>query len=87
MKAQSLKKLFTKAMGIALSVITLVAAVPEVLPGVPGSRTKAATYDYMSIESLKDIFGDRFKMGIAVQAISHWNDSGAEIGNPDKEKF
>ena len=87
MKAQAIKKLFTKAMGIALSVITLVAAVPEVLPGVSGSRAKAATYDYMSIESLKDIFGDRFKMGIAVQAISHWNDPGAEIGNPDKEKF
>ena len=87
MKAQSLKKLFTKAMGIALSVITVVACVPDALPGFAGSRAQAATYDYMSIESLKDIFGDRFKMGIAVQAISHWNDAGAEIGNPDKEKF
>ena len=87
MKAQSLKKLFTKAMGIALSVVTVVACVPDALPGFAGSRAQAATYDYMSIESLKDIFGDRFKMGIAVQAISHWNDAGAEIGNPDKEKF
>ena len=88
MKAQALKKLFTKAMGIALSVITVVACIPDALPGFAGSSAEAAGYyDYMSIESLKDIYADRFKMGIAVQAISHWGDQGAEIGNPDKEKF
>ena len=36
-------------------------------------------------EPLKDLFSEYFTVGVAVQAIDHWNDPTAEIGNPQKE--
>ncbi len=46
----------------------------------------AMTYvDTAGYESLAELYQDDFKIGIAVQAIDHWNDPTAEIGNPSKE--
>ncbi|MCR5094901.1 MAG: endo-1,4-beta-xylanase [Lachnospiraceae bacterium] len=36
---------------------------------------------------MKDLYADAFRIGVAVQAIDHWNDPTAEIGNPDKEEL
>lgn len=41
----------------------------------------------VTASALKDAYKDFFKTGVAVQAIDHWNDPTAEIGNPDKEKL
>jgi len=43
--------------------------------------------DTSGYPSLKELYSDRFKVGVSVQAIDHWNDPTAEIGNPDKEKL
>ena len=43
--------------------------------------------DYASVGVLKDVYANRFKVGVAVQAISHWGDQTAEIGNAGKEDF
>lgn len=43
--------------------------------------------EFGSYEKLDEVFGDDFKVGVAVQAIDHWNDPTAEIGNPDKEEL
>ena len=37
--------------------------------------------------ALAGLYEDLFRVGVAVQAIDHWNDPTAEIGNPDKEEL
>ena len=41
--------------------------------------------DTSGYTELDELFSDYFRIGVAVQAIDHWNDQTAEIGNPDKE--
>ncbi|MBQ8946735.1 MAG: endo-1,4-beta-xylanase [Lachnospiraceae bacterium] len=48
---------------------------------------EAATDGDQEIVELDELFEDYFRVGVAVQAIDHWNDPTAEIGNPDKEKL
>ena len=51
-------------------------------------ETMAASYvDTSGYESLKDLYEDDFRIGVAVQAIDHWNDPTAEIGNEAKEQL
>ena len=38
-------------------------------------------------DNLSEIYKYYFRMGVSVQAIDHWNDPTAEIGNPDKEEL
>ena len=49
---------------------------------VSAATEYADTSDYTELD---DLFKDYFRIGVAVQAIDHWNDPTAEIGNPDKE--
>ncbi len=66
--------------------------IPELLPQ---KERAAAPADPASEENdtekalpeqpLKDLYADSFRMGVSVQAIDHWGDPTAEIGNPDKE--
>ncbi len=82
-----LKGVMKKLSVTVLGVITAFCAIMS--GGFNYSATvRAETYsDYMSLESLKDIYADKFRMGVAVQAISHWGDQSAEIGNASKEEF
>lgn len=48
---------------------------------------EAADVDIASYEHLDELYGDYFKFGAACEAISHWNDGGKEIGNPEKEEL
>lgn len=48
---------------------------------------EAADVDIASYERLDELYGDYFKFGAACEAISHWNDGGKEIGNPEKEEL
>lgn len=48
---------------------------------------EAADTDIAGYERLDELYGDYFKFGAACEAISHWNDSGKEIGNPAKEEL
>ena len=68
------------------------AAIPELLPlNGPSEADESETDHDIPLAGpsedlpLKDLFADQFRMGVAVQAIDHWGDPTAEIGNPDKE--
>ena len=75
---------------ICAAVLGFTMAAATVLTGVAGNvnvvRAEGVT-DYASAGYLKDVYADRFKIGVAVQAISHWGDQSAEIGNAQKEAF
>lgn len=54
----------------------------------PLAGTNAAITEYVDTsgyESLKEVYKDYFKMGMACEAISHWHNAQKEIGNPAKE--
>ena len=75
---------------ICAAVLGLTMAAATVLSGFAGTanvvRAEGVT-DYETAGYLKDVYADRFKVGVAVQAISHWGDQSAEIGNAQKESF
>lgn len=75
---------------ICAAVLGLTMSVATVLGGFAGSADfvrAAGVSDYETAGYLKNVYADRFKVGVAVQAISHWGDQSAEIGNESKEKF
>ncbi|MCR4791263.1 MAG: endo-1,4-beta-xylanase [Lachnospiraceae bacterium] len=81
------KKILKKT---AVTFLGIVTAVNSLLSGgcsMPGTVRAEGYYDYMSLESLKEVYADKFRLGVAVQAISHWGDTTAEIGNAFKEEF
>ncbi len=53
----------------------------------PAFQVQAATsyVDTSDYTELDDLYKDYFRIGVAVQAIDHWNDPTAEIGNEAKE--
>lgn len=61
----------------------------SLITGVIGNTmnvSAASRYaDTSGYTQLDDLYADYFRIGVAVQAIDHWNDPTAEIGNPDKE--
>jgi len=77
------KRICAVLLGISMSAAT-------VLSGFAGTanivRAEGVT-DYDTEGYLKDVYASRFKVGVAVQAISHWGDQTAEIGNAQKEAF
>ena len=75
------KGFFTKMMVVVLTVTFLGGSMTDTIQ----AASKYA--DISEYESLAKVYEDKFSIGVAVQAISHWNDSGAEIGNPDKEEI
>ena len=85
------KKVSKNLIRVGIGVLSVSAMVLSgiAFPGSAGNRVYADTYyaDYMSQESLKEVYADRFRLGVAVQAISHWGDQSAEIGNVTKEQF
>lgn len=50
-----------------------------------GEPEKPAYVDTSSYESLKELYSPYFKIGVASEAISHWDNALSEIGNPAKE--
>ena len=58
---------------------------PAVLPAEGGADTETKEVAEVEDKPLKELYEDAFRMGVAVQAIDHWGDPTAEIGNPDKE--
>ncbi len=75
---------------ICAAVLGLTMSAATVLSGFAGSANvvrAAGVSDYETVGYLKNVYADRFKVGVAVQAISHWGDQSAEIGNESKEKF
>ncbi|MBQ1311073.1 MAG: endo-1,4-beta-xylanase, partial [Blautia sp.] len=64
------------------------AAVLLMVNGGTGMEFQAAAYqDTKEYQSLSAAFQEYFSVGVAVQAIDHWNDPTAEIGNPAKEEL
>lgn len=61
----------------AISIACITAALPV--------QAAPKYVDTTGYTSLADLYSDSFRIGVAVQAIDHWNDPTAEIGNPDKE--
>ncbi|MGN0143321.1 MAG: endo-1,4-beta-xylanase [Roseburia sp.] len=62
------------------------------LPGGGAMQVRAAGQntayvDTSGYELLDELYEDYFLLGAACQAIDHWNDPTAEIGNKDKEKL
>ena len=56
--------------------------------GIAMRACAAGSYvDTSGYEELDELFGDYFRIGVAVQAIDHWNDPTAEIGNEAKEEL
>ncbi|MFU0826321.1 MAG: Beta-xylanase [Lachnoclostridium sp.] len=50
------------------------------------AQTKSGKYaDTSSYEELDELYKDYFILGTGCEAIDHWNNQLAEIGNPDKE--
>lgn len=82
------KKVLARKICAAVLGISMAAA--TVLSGFAGPvnvvRAEGVS-DYETVGVLKDVYADRFKVGVAVQAISHWGDQSAEIGNASKEQF
>ena len=77
------KRICAVLMGISMSAATILSG----FAGTANSVRAEGVTDFASVGVLKDVYADRFKVGVAVQAISHWGDQSAEIGNSSKEKF
>lgn len=54
---------------------------------VEAAGQENAYVDTSSYEQLYKLYEDYFKLGIACQAMDHWNDPTAEIGNQEKEEL
>ncbi|MBR3580431.1 MAG: endo-1,4-beta-xylanase [Lachnospiraceae bacterium] len=76
-----MKKSTIRAVALTL-VLTLIAALSASFVKVSAATTYVDTSAY---ESLAEVYKDYFKVGAACEAISHWNQSNKEIGNPHKE--
>ena len=76
-----MKKSTIRAVSLTL-VLTLIAALSASFLKVSAATTYVDTSEY---ESLAEVYKDYFKVGAACEAISHWNQSNKEIGNPYKE--
>ncbi len=74
--------------GIGAVAMAAVMAVSGLTGGkITVKAAETADVDIASYERLDELYGDYFKFGAACEAISHWNDGGKEIGNPQKEEL
>ncbi len=73
------------------SLFALIVSFALMLGGLQMNTLKTAAAgeytDTSEYPSLCEIYADDFRIGVAVQAIDHWNDRTAEIGNPAKEEL
>ena len=53
--------------------------------GAPEPEGEVTYVDTSSYEDLAELYKDYFKLGVACEAIDHWNQPNKEIGNPNKE--
>ncbi len=74
---------------IRAAALLMAAVLPAMMAGGTAVQTQAATSyaDTSGYEKLKELYEDDFRIGVAVQAIDHWNDPTAEIGNEAKEQL
>lgn len=76
-------------MKIIKKTITIIAAAVSMVCMIVGSTVNVSAapkyVDTSEYTKLDELYKDYFRIGVAVQAIDHWNDPTAEIGNPDKE--
>lgn len=75
------KRVGTVAMAVMMAVCSLTGG------KITAKAAETVDVDIASYERLDELYGDYFKFGAACEAISHWNDGGKEIGNPDKEEL
>ena len=75
------REMLKKSVCISLLLSVLACAVAPCMP-VHAASSYVDTSGYTELD---DLYKDYFRIGVAVQAIDHWNDPTAEIGNPDKE--
>ena len=70
-------------------VISIILAAVVALSCIYTVRIEADAFgnyaDTSGYAELDEVYDDYFKIGVAVQAIDHWGDQTAEIGNPYKE--
>ncbi len=77
------KRICAVVLGISMAAATVLSGFANTASVVRAE----GVMDYESMGYLKNVYADRFKVGVAVQAISHWGDQTAEIGNAQKEDF
>ncbi len=75
---KSLKCFISVVLTLTLFSVSLIGLFPDAC----AAKTYTDTSGYVELDEL---YKDYFRIGVAVQAIDHWNDPTAEIGNPDKE--
>ena len=75
------KEIMKKRIISIIALISLMISMGSAL-NVSAASKYVDTSDYTA---LCELYKDYFRIGVAVQAIDHWNDPTAEIGNPDKE--
>lgn len=76
-----MKRMYAVVMAVIMAVCSFTGGKMAV------EAAEAADVDIASYERLDELYGDYFKFGAACEAISHWNDGGKEIGNPEKEEL
>lgn len=76
-----MKRMYAVVMAVIMAVCSFTGGKMTV------EAAEAADVDIASYERLDELYGDYFKFGAACEAISHWNDGGKEIGNPEKEEL
>lgn len=81
------KKVREKILAVLLAVTVVVGFAGGQVMQVMAEGRNSAYVDTSDYEQLDELYGDYFLMGAACQAIDHWNDPTAEIGNEDKEKL
>ncbi len=75
------REMLKKSVCISLLLSVLACAVAPCMP-VHAASSYVDTSGYTELD---DLYKDYFRIGVAVQAIDHWNDPTAEIGNEAKE--
>lgn len=73
--------------GLCTATIAIVMIISLLLSSVTGVSAATKYVDTGDYESLAELYEDYFHVGVACEAISHWNQSDKEIGNPDKENL
>lgn len=76
-----------QVLAVLLAGVTIFGTLGSEAMQVEAKTQSTTTIDISEYEHLDELYADYFKLGAACQAISHWNDPTAEIGNADKEKL
>lgn len=82
-----MKKTICLMLSLALLLCLTACAAPaaEVPAAAPTEEAAVPAAPVDDGTGLKALYRDDFRMGVSCEAISHWNNTLSEIGNPDKE--